>query len=459
MTFILLALLFGLAAGTLITWLILRERLSAKETNLNTALGNVETNIKRISDLQAEREALTQQLVATEVKLSEQQKAWQEKLEFKAVLENQFKNLANDILEDKSKRFTDLNQSNLDALLRPLGENIRDFKKRVEEIETNRTRDQGWLKGELELLRTLNQNIGEEANNLTNALKGQSKTLGNWGEFILEDILQKAGLVKDREYLIRETFIGEDGKRAQPDVVINLPDDRHVIIDSKTNLTAYNRYCSAEEKLEYEQELKKHIAAIRVHVKELDLRRYQDHHKLNSLDFVLMFIPLEPAFILAVRNDPNLFDDAFAKRVVVVCPSTLLATMRTVGNIWKQEYQKRNVLEIANQSGALYDKFVGFYEDLKQIGERLAQAQISYDAASSKLVSGKGNLVRRAEHILELGAKASKRLPQNVVAAAMNVDEDGEKISVTGLPFSEDRTAPPETNEHGNSRTARAGEK
>jgi DNA recombination protein RmuC len=357
-----------------------------------------------------------------------------------------------------------LNQSNLDSLLRPLGDQIQDFKKKVEDIETNRTRDQSSLKSELQLLRTLNQNISEEATNLTNALKGQSKTLGNWGEFILEDILQKAGLVKDREYLVRETFIAEDGKRAQPDVVINLPDDRHMIIDSKANLMAYNRYCSSEGKAECEQELKKHIAAIRVHIKELDLRKYQDHHNLNSLDFVLMFIPLEPAFILAVRNDPNLFDDAFAKRVVVVCPSTLLATMRTVGNIWKQEYQKRNVLEIANQSGALYDKFVGFYEDLKMIGDRLAQAQISYEAATSKLVSGKGNLIRRAEHILELGAKASKRLPQNVIAAGMNVEEESVDTKAAGLPFAEPSSDRSMSNDIGplsllNIKVASAGEK
>ena len=464
MTLIFLALASGLGVGVLITWLILRERVSAKETSLTEALDDVESKNKSISDLQSERDTLNQQLTAAEVRLSEQQKAWQEKLEFKAVLETEFKNLATDILEDKSKRFTELNQSNLDSLLRPLGDQIQDFRKKVEDIETNRTRDQSSLKSELQLLRTLNQNISEEATNLTNALKGQSKTLGNWGEFILEDILQKAGLVKDREYLVRETFIAEDGKRAQPDVVINLPDDRHMIIDSKANLTAYNRYCSSEEKAECEQELKKHIAAIRVHIKELDLRKYQDHHNLNSLDFVLMFIPLEPAFILAVRNDSNLFDDAFAKRVVVVCPSTLLATMRTVGNIWKQENQKRNVLEIANQSGALYDKFVGFYEDLKMIGDRLAQAQVSYEAATTKLVSGKGNLIRRAEHILELGAKASKRLPQNVIAAGMNVEEESIDTKAAGLPFSEPSSDHSMSNDVGsssffNSKVASAGEK
>src|SRR5215475_12364148 len=256
-------------------------------------------------------------------------------------------------------------------------------------------------------LRSLNERMDQDAIELTNALKGQSKTLVDWGEFILEDILQKAGLVRDREYFIRENLVDEEGKRSQPDVIINLPDERHLIIDSKANLTAYKQYCSSDDKAECERELKKHIAAVREQIKKLDLRAYQDHYKLNSLDFVLMFIPLEPAFIVAVRHDQTLFDDAFKKRVVVVCPSTLLASMRTVGNIWKQEYQKRNVLEIANQAGTLYDKFVGFYDDLKSIGERLAQAQTSYEAARNKLVSGKGNLVRRAEHILELGAKAS----------------------------------------------------
>jgi len=465
-------LLFGVVAGAVIVWLLLRaqlatltERISGKDSELNeirsarnqaleesqtlrsqlrdeVARGStaeamaaraseLESGLasrdERIVGLQTEIVRLTSSLAESEVRREEEVRAMDEKLALLSGAREefglQFKNLANEILEDKSKKFTEQNQLNLNSLLQPLDAQIKEFKQRIEQVYDSESQQRASLRDEIERLRGLNERMDQDAIELTNALKGQSKTLGNWGEFILEDILQKAGLVKDREYLIRETLIAEDGKRSQPDVIVSLPEDRHLVIDSKTNLAAYKLYCSSEDKLQCEQELKKHIAAIRVHVKELDLRRYQDHYKLNSLDFVLMFIPLEPAFIVAVRHDPTLFDDAFEKRIVVVCPSTLLATMRTVGNIWKQEYQKRNVLEIANQSGALYDKFVSFYEDLKNIGDRLTQAQNSYEAARNKLVSGKGNLVRRAEHILELGARASKRLPQSVIAAAMNVDD------------------------------------
>lgn len=409
-----------------------------------TRIAELESDIQHLNEeWRASHErivTLTSQVAESEAKRQEESKSSGEKLalltEARTELGVQFENVASKILDEKSRKFTEQNRSSLELLLSPLATQINDFKQRVNEVYDKESKERFSLGAEIEKLRNLNERMDQDAIELTNALKGQSKTLGNWGEFILEDILQKAGLVKDREYRIRETFVAEDGKRSQPDVVINLPDERHLIIDSKANLTAYNRYCSSEDRVECEQELKKHIAAIRVHVKELDLRRYQDHHKLNSLDFVLMFIPLEPAFIVAVRHDPTLFDDAFSKRIVVVCPSTLLATMRTVGNIWKQEYQKQNVLEIANQAGALYDKFVAFSEDLKAIGQRLTQAQTSYEAATNKLVSGKGNLVRRAEHILELGAKASKRLPQNMIAAAMNV-EDESVVRIEDSLFSE----------------------
>lgn len=396
-----------------------------------------ETRAERLEELESDIQrwnerivTLTSQLAESEAKRQEESKSSGEKLtlltDAQTTLSVQFENVANKILDEKSRKFTEQNRSNLESILSPLQNQIGEFKQRINEVYDKESKERFSLGAEIEKLRNLNERMDQDAIELTNALKGQSKALGNWGEFILEDILQKAGLIKNREYLVQETYVAEDGKRSQPDVVINLPDDRHLIIDSKANLSAYTRYCSAENKVECERELQNHIAAVREQIKKLDLRSYQDHYKLNSLDFVLMFIPLEPAFIVAVRQDAALFDDAFQKRIVVVCPSTLLATMRTVGNIWKQEYQKRNVLEIANQAGALYDKFVAFNEDLKAIGQRLAQAQTSYEAATNKLVSGKGNLVRRAEHILELGAKASKRLPQNVIAAAMNVEEEGE---------------------------------
>jgi DNA recombination protein RmuC len=382
---------------------------------------------QRITSLQADIVNLTSNLADSEARRQEEVRSKDEQLallsEARTEFGLQFENLANRILEDKSKRFTEQNKINLDLLLQPLGVQIKEFREKVDQVYDNESQQRVSLRNEIELLRGLNEKMDQDAINLTNALKGQSKTLGNWGEFILEEILQKAGLTKDREYAIRETYTAPDGKRSQPDVVIMLPEGRHLIVDSKINLASYLRYCSSEDEAECKVELKKHISGVRTHLKELDVKSYQDHYKLNSLDFVLMFVPLEPAFILAVRQDVALFDDAFSKRVVIVCPSTLLATMRTVRNIWRQEQQKRNVLEIADQSGALYDKFVGFVEDLSEIGDRLRQAQQSYDAAHNKLTSGKGNLIGRAERMLQLGAKASKRLQQNLVDAATESEQ------------------------------------
>ncbi len=448
-----LTLFVGLAAGILITWLILRERLSANETRLESALAELRANDQAITNLQRECSSLNAELTAAGVRLSEQQKAFGEKLAFKDVLEVEFKNLANEIFEDKSKRFTDQNRLNLDSLLTPLGNQIKEFKARVDEVYEKESQQRVSLRDSIEGLRGLSERMNQDALDLTKALKGQSKTLGNWGEFILEEILQKAGLVKDREYSVREFLIAEDGKRSAPDVIVKLPEDRHLIIDSKLNLVSYTRYCAADDEAECRLELKKHIAGIREHLRELDRKSYQDHYQLKSLDFVLMFVPLEPAFIVAVREDVQLFDDAFAKRIVIVCPSTLLATMRTVRNIWRQEQQKRNVLEIGNRAGGLYDKFVGFVGDLKEIGERLRQTQNSYDNAHKKLVSGPGNLVRQAEQVRELGAKTTKRLAQNLVEEATEqehpVDEEETQLPevVMSRPFSgeapaaeEDRT-------------------
>jgi len=454
-------LIFGLAAGALIVWLILRaqvatlnERLVGKDSDLNeirsgraaasaenqSLRGELQTeraqrsiaevNAARASHLETELtvlrervEALQAEIVSLTASLAESQAQLPMLVQARTESIAQFENLANKILEDKSKKFTEQNQLNLNSLLQPLGTQIKEFKERVEKTYDLESQQRASLRAEIERLCGLNERMDQDAINLTNALRGQSKALGNWGEFILEEILQKAGLTKDREYTIRETFTAPDGKRSQPDVVIKLPEGRHLIIDSKINLASYLRYSSSEDEAERKVELKKHVTGVRTHLRELDVSSYQDHYKLNSLDFVLMFIPLEPAFIVAVRQDIALFDDAFGRRIVIVCPSTLLATMRTIRNIWRQEQQKRNVLEIANQSGALYDKFVGFVEDLQEIGDRLRQAQQSYEAAHNKLTSGKGNLIGRAERMLQLGAKASKRLQQNLVEAATENEE------------------------------------
>ena len=434
----------------------LQNQLRAEASSRSTAEGSF-THLKSENDhLKAQVEILQERIVdlsselsESEVKRHEEIKSLDEKLALLSQAREefavQFKNLANDVLEDKSKRFTEQNKINLDSLLTPLKSQIEQFRQKVEETYDKESQQRASLRDAVDNLSQLNRKMNDDAVNLTNALRGQSKTLGNWGEFILEEILQKAGLVQDREYSIRETLIAPDGKRSQPDIIITLPENRHLIIDAKINLSAYLKHTSSENEAEAEAALRDHITAMRVHLREMDRRAYQDHYKLNSLDFVLMFVPLEPAFIVAVRRDPTLFDDAFARRIVIVCPSTLLATMRTVRNIWQQEHQKRNVLEIARQSGALYDKFVGFVEDLTDIGEKLQQAQSSYDAAHNKLTSGKGNLVSRAERIRELGAKASKRLPLHAVDAASTTEtsstptqpQDLEELAVP-LPGFED---------------------
>ncbi|MFZ0455576.1 MAG: DNA recombination protein RmuC, partial [Ignavibacteriaceae bacterium] len=265
--------------------------------------------------------------------------------------------------------------------------------------------------------------MAKEANNLTNALKGETKTMGNWGEFILESILEKSGLVKGREYKIQENFTNEEGRRLQPDVVVNLPDNKCIIIDSKVSLLAYENYSSSESDNQRANSLKEHINSIKRHIKDLSSKNYQNIYQIKSLDFVLLFMPVEPAFSLAIQNDTQLFNEAFDKNIVIVSPSTLLATLRTIANIWRQEYQNSNVLEIAKQSGALYDKFQGLLSDLIELGKRMNTMQNSYEGAMKKLYSGRGNLIISVENIKKLGAKTSKSLPQSIIDRASDSDE------------------------------------
>ncbi len=265
--------------------------------------------------------------------------------------------------------------------------------------------------------------MAKEASNLTNALKGETKTMGNWGEFILESILEKSGLSKGREYQIQENFTNEDGRRLQPDVIINLPDNKCIVIDSKVSLIAYEGYCSAEDLSQRPFFIKDHIASIKKHIKELGAKNYQNIYQIKSLDFVLLFMPVEPAFSLAIQNDAGLFNEAFDKNIVIVSPSTLLATLRTIANIWRQEYQNNNVLEIARQSGALYDKFQGLVSDLIELGKRMNTMHHSYDNAMKKLYSGRGNLIVSVENIKKLGAKTSKSLPESLLDKANDNEE------------------------------------
>ena len=325
----------------------------------------------------------------------------------------EFQNVANAILKQNTREFNETSHKNMSELLNPLKEKIADFEKKVEETYQKGKIDQTVLKEELKRLQEMNARLGEEAGNLTKALKSDSKKQGNWGEVVLERILERSGLNKNEEYFLQYTTENEEGKTYRPDVVIKLPEDKHLVIDSKVSLTAFQQFIAAEDEKQKEQFLKQHLASIRNHVKELSEKNYQNLKTLNSPDFVLMFMPVESAFATAVQSDPELFNFAWEKRIVIVSPTTLLATLRTVASIWSHEKQTRNALEIAKQGGKLYDKFEGFLKDLEKIGENLNRAQASYTEAHKKLVSGRGNLLGQVEKLKTMGAKASKQLNRN----------------------------------------------
>ena len=351
-----------------------------------------------------------------------EQKAEIEKLQEKFTME--FENLANKIFEEKGKAFTETNKTNLTQILDPLKEKIKDFEKRVEESNKENIDRHASFRQQLQMLKDMNQEITKEAKNLTEALKGQSKTQGNWGEFILESILEKSGLVKGREYLVQESLTAESGKRFQPDIIIKLPENKSIVIDSKVSLVGYERFVSSEIENEKQMALREHINSIRVHIKNLGSKNYQNLYQLEGLDFVLMFMPIEPAFALAVQTDSSLFNDAFEQNIVIVSPSTLLATLKTIASIWRQEKQNRNAVEIARQSGELLDKFTAFVDDLISVGKGLVGAKENYDKAMNKLVEGRGNLVSRAEKIKELGAKTTKSLPPSILNRADSHEEN-----------------------------------
>ena len=365
---------------------------------------------------------LTGQLSAKVTDLENLQKKLQEqKAELETIQERfrtEFKNLANEILEEKTKKFTEQNEKNLDQLLKPLGEKIHAFEKKVEETYDKESKQRFSLEKEIKNLADLNQQISKEATNLTNALKGQSKTRGNWGEIILESILEKSGLAKDREYYIQPSFTNEQGKRIQPDVVVTYPGDRNVVIDSKVSLNAYERYASSDNKEEQEAALKEHLLSIRNHISDLGSKNYQDLYQLKSLDFVMMFLPIEPAYLIAMQYDTNLWNYAYERRILMISPTNLIAALKMIATLWRVEYQNKNAQEIAEQSGALYDKFAGFLEDLKDVGNKLNATRKSYDDSVNKLSEGKGNLLRRVEKIRELGAKTTKEIPKNMIEKA-----------------------------------------
>lgn len=345
-------------------------------------------------------------------------------LQAKEALSEQFQNLANKIFEEKSVRFLEQNRTNLGVLLQPLEVQLKDFKAKVEETYDKESKQRFSLQNEIQKLLELNVKISEDAVNLTNALKGQSKTQGIWGELVLERVLEASGLQKGREYDVQVSLDRDDGKRSQPDVVVRLPENKHVIIDSKVSLTAYEAYCSAGDDDTRARELARHGDSIRRHVTELAEKNYQSLHGIQSLDMVLMFMPIERALSLAEEADPELIINAFRKQIIIVSPTNLLIALKTVSSLWQYENQNRYAQELARYCGALYDKFVGFVADLEDIGEKIEGAQGSYDAAFGKLTSGKGNLVRQVERIRQLGVKPSKALPPSVIDSAMDqIDE------------------------------------
>ena len=329
-------------------------------------------------------------------------------------LRKDFEILATKILDEKSEKFTLQNKENIKQILNPLQDKIQLFEKKVEDTQIRSVKMHSALEEQLKGLKDLNQKMTKEATNLTKALKGDSKMQGNWGELVLERVLEKSGLEKDREYFVQQSFNLPDGTRVLPDVVLHLPDNKRMIIDSKVSLTDYERYVNAEED-ERPGFLKAHINSIRKHVDQLSEKKYEDLYDIQSPDFVLLFIPIEPAFAIAINEDNSIYNKAFEKNIVIVTPATLLATLRTVDTMWNNEKQQRNAIEIARQAGALYDKFEGLVSDLTGVGKKIDAAKTDYSAAMNKLVEGRGNLITSVEKLKKLGAKAKKSLPEIII--------------------------------------------
>jgi len=371
------------------------------------------------SELQVEIQSLSNQLTKVTSELDSEKRISQEKLEqfieSKKQLTDQFRNLAQDILEEKSQRFATQNQQNLDLILKPLQEKISDFRKRVDDVYSEEVKERASLQAEIKSLNALNLQMSQDANALTKALRGDSKAQGNWGELVLETILENCGLRKGHEFDVQDTQRTEEGHVVYPDVVIHLPESKHVVIDSKVSIAAYTRSVQTDDPDVQKVELTAHVNSIRAHMNGLSAKNYQSLYGLGSIDFVLMFIPIEPAFLAAIGHQSNLFQDALAKNIVLVCPSTLHATVRTIAHVWRQEHQNHNALEIARLCGAMYDKFVGFVDDLDGVGKSISQTQKNYDEAYKKLTTGNGNLVRSAQRVKELGVKPNKSLPNTLI--------------------------------------------
>ncbi|MBD3421817.1 MAG: DNA recombination protein RmuC [Chitinivibrionales bacterium] len=443
----------GATAATALTWLILsqvlssryqnalaelnqqlagsRERSALHEQSLNTLREELAVRERRIKELSDAKSSLEIQLSEIQTRLDSERRHHAEKLELleksEERLTTEFQNLANKIFDEKTTRFSAQSKEQLDAILKPFKEQMGDFKKKVEDVYVNESNQRSSLLTEIKHLKELNQQISVEALNLTNALKGGSKIQGNWGEMVLERVLEASGLQKGREYDVQVAINDENGKRFIPDVIVHLPDRKDIIVDSKVSLLAYEHFSSAQTDEARQAAGKAHLNSLKTHIDALSRKKYDALANVNSLDFVLMFVPIEAALATALHIDNHLMDDAFKKRILLVSPSTLLATLRTIQNMWQYDLQNRHAVEIAERAGRLYDKFVAFIESMQTLGSQLDKTGQTWQEAMKRLSAGPGNLVRRTEELRKLGIKARKSLPADIVLTAVeqeSVDED-----------------------------------
>ena len=435
-SYLLIAIAFlgiGFIIGKLLTKNNLEKVTSELEIRNKLLLQEKQSNEYTISKLSDEKSSLREEKHAIDIRLSDkvsELKYLEEKLqENKADVEKlqekftkDFEILANRILEEKSSTFTKQNKENLKNILEPLQEKIQTFEKKVEDTHKESIDYHAALRQQIVGLKDLNLQMSKETINLTKALKGDSKTQGNWGELVLERVLEKSGLEKDREYFVQQSFTNDEGKRILPDVVIHLPDAKKMIIDSKVSLTAYEQYINADDDNEKAHFIKEHVNSLKRHIEQLSEKKYEDIYKIESPDFVLLFIPIEPAFAVALNADNQLYNKAFEKNIVIVTPTTLLATLRTIDSMWNNEKQQRNAIEIALQAGRLYDQFVNLTEDLIKVGNQLKTVQGSYDVSMKKL-TGSGNLIKKVESIKKLGAKGTKNFNDKLLERAIEDDE------------------------------------
>lgn len=432
------AILIALAIGFYIGKLLSKTQSNAEKSNLEGQLTSQSHQLAELKssfqNLQIEKQKIQTEKEEFAVLLAKKENDFdnlldrtkEQKEELNHLQEKftkEFENLANKILEEKTQKFTEQNKENLKNILSPLQDKILHFEKKVEDTHKESIDYHAALRQQIVSLSEMNAQMSKETINLTKALKGDSKMQGNWGELVLERVLEKSGLEKGREYEVQQAFTTPEGTRILPDVIINLPDGKKMVVDSKVSLTAYEKYVNEEDDVQQSLHLKEHVNSVKRHVEQLSDKRYQDIYQMESPDFVLLFIPIEPAFALALQEDLTLYNKAFEKNIVIVTPSTLLATLRTIDSMWTNQKQQENAIEIARQAGALYDKFEGFVSDLIKIGKKMDEAKVEYSAAMNKLTEGKGNLVTSAEKLKKMGAKAKKALPEAILKRAEN-DED-----------------------------------